>query len=327
MDIHIQKDTTVSLHKQLVTQIAMQIASGLLKPGAKLPSIRALSKRLGIHHNTCLAAYRELGENGLIEIRHGSGARVAVLDPDIDGPARKLPELSDLETLAGFFVRQVTSKGYRWEEVTAALDAVRNRMGEAVQRPLVFVDIHPDILPVFQAELQHALKRPIQTALLSELDPEAEKESHFIVSRYHCQALRDKLRAASPGSDSNPGRDSRLDERITIIDVGSGQQELALIRQAPTNALVAIFSTSVIILQQGEAVVKALRGDEIYTRTVIPSQETESEIQRILKRAQLVFSDWLCAPELRTRTRKPVHLIRVLPDAELAKLQAFAARS
>ncbi|HEY9686578.1 MAG TPA: GntR family transcriptional regulator [Coleofasciculaceae cyanobacterium] len=321
MDIHIQKDTTVSLHKQLVTQISMQIASGLLKPGAKLPSIRALSQRLGIHHNTCLAAYRELDENGLIEIRHGSGARVSVLDPDIDGPARKVPELSDLDTLAGFFVRQVTSKGYRWEEVIAALDAVRNRMGEAIQRPLVFVDIHPDILPVFQAELQQALKRPVQMVLLSELDPESERESHFIVSRYHCQALRDKLRTASHGSGS------RIEERITMIDVGSGQQELALIRQAPANALVAIFSASAIILQQGEAVVKALRGDEIYTRTVIPSQETESEIQRILKRAQLVFSDWLCAPELKSLTRKPVHLIRVLPDAELAKLQAFAARS
>lgn len=60
MEISIQKGTSISLHEQLVTQISMQIASGILKPGAKLPSIRALSQKLGIHHNTCLNAYKEL---------------------------------------------------------------------------------------------------------------------------------------------------------------------------------------------------------------------------------------------------------------------------
>lgn len=319
MDIHIQKDTTVSLHKQLVTQISMQIASGLLKPGTKLPSIRALSSRLGIHHNTCLAAYRELDETGLVEIRHGSGARVAVLEPD--AAASKMPELTDLETLAEFFVRQTTAKGYRWEEVSAALETARNNLGESVQRPLVFVDMHPDILPVFQAELQHALRRPVKAVTLPDFDPAVEKDSHFIVSRYHWQALRDKLKEYKSEADS------KIDERMTIIDVGSGQQELALIKQAPPNTLVAIFSVSTIILQQGEAVVKALRGDEIYTRTVIPVQENESEIQRILKRAQLVFGDWLCTSELQGMTKKPVHVIRVIPDSEMAKLSPFQLQS
>ncbi len=310
MDIHIQKNPSISLHSQLVTQISMQIASGLLKPGAKLPSIRALSSKLGIHHNTCLSAYRELDETGLIEIRHGSGARVALLDNDKQS-AQQLVETPELEELARFFVRQVMRKGHAWEDAVAALDVARGDLSEQVRQPLLFVDIHADILPVFQAELQHALERPVWGALLSQIDSQAERNTHFIVSRYHFQALRERLK-----EHFHP-------ERVTVIEVGSGQQELALIRQLPEHALTAVFSASTIILRQAEAVVKALRGEDIFIRTVLDGHESSAEVQRILKRAQLIFADFLTVPTLQTLTRKPVHVVRVIPEHELEKLKAF----
>ena len=124
MEIRIQKGTQVSLHNQIVTQISIQIAAGLLRPGAKLPSIRALSEKLGIHHNTCLSAYRELEVVGLIEIKHGSGARVTVLESD---QTFVLPKTTDLETLADFFTREVRQRGYRWEEAQEALAASYER--------------------------------------------------------------------------------------------------------------------------------------------------------------------------------------------------------
>lgn len=316
MDFHIQKNTSVSIHEQLVTQIAMQIASGLIRPGEKLPSIRALSKRLGIHHNTCLAAYKELDDNGLIDIRHGSGARVAVLDQENEAAFQKLPELSELETLSEFYVRQILTKGYRWEEALASLEAARSHLSQHVKQPLVFVDLHADILPLFQAELQHALQRKVKALALEKVDPDLERNSHFIVSRYHCQALRDKLKSA--GYDD-------LTDRMTLIDVGSGQQELSLIKQMPADSLAVVFSRSTIVLQQAEAVVKALRGDDIILRPMHPSQESMTEIQRVLKRAQLIFADFICTPHLDELTRKPVHTIRVIPDKEMDKLKAFKA--
>lgn len=317
MDIHIQKGTSVSLHSQLVTQISMQITSGLLKPGAKLPSIRSLSQRLGVHHNTCLSAYKELEEVGLIEIRHGSGARVMMLEEDRKADAaRRLPDVSELDQLAAFFVRQVTQKGYAWSECLAALEAARKNAGTQARPSLVFVDIHADILPVFQAELEQALGCPVKAVLLDDLKAETARSSHFVVSRYHCQSLKEKLKSLG-------GEEKDWQERMTIIDVGSGQDELAIIRKLPADSLVVVISASSIILRQAEAVVKALRGEEIYIRTILIDHESAGEVQRVLRRGQAIFTDGLCARRLETITRKPLHIIRVIQDREMEKLKAF----
>lgn len=322
MEISIQKNTSISIHEQLVTQISMQIAAGVLKPGAKLPSIRALSQKLGIHHNTCLSAYKELEKGNLVVIRHGSGARVATTDQDGNRKLfAKSVETGNLTQLAEFFVHQVQQAGYLWDDALTALEEARQTFQEQVRQPLILVDIHPDILPVFQTELQQALKRPVQQSLISQLNPAIEKNSHFVVSRYHYQALKSKLRE-NWGSEST---DSQLTDKITVIDVGAVQQELALIKQLPADALVAVISTSTIILQQAEAVIKALRGEEIYIRTMHAGHESLGETQRVLKRAQAVFADWLCIPELQQLTRKPVHAIRTIPTHELEKLKAFQA--
>jgi DNA-binding transcriptional regulator YhcF (GntR family) len=321
MEISIQKGTTVSLHEQLVTQISMQIAAGILKPGAKLPSIRALSQKLGIHHNTCLNAYKELEKNGLIHIRHGSGIRVATTDQD--DPLRKLSptrqEPIELEQVAAFFVQQVMRGGHSWDAALAALNQARQQQRTQVRQPLVVVDIHADILPVFQAELQHALNRPVEKALLSQLDAEAERHSHFVVSRYHYQTLKDQLKAHL-GKDLS---ETQLAERMRVIDVGAVRQELDLIRQLPVDALVTVVSGSTIILQQAEAVIKALRGEDVYIRTILSGHETQAELQRVLKRSQVIFADWLCLPQLQALTRKPVHLVRTIPEHELEKLKTF----
>lgn len=320
MDISIQKGTSVSIHEQLVTQISMQVASGVLTPGTKLPSIRALSKKLGIHHNTCLSAYRELENIGLISIRHGSGARVNATEQERrNGTHHKDGALLDLTQLAEFFVNQVIKHDCRWEDAMAALELARQSLGQQFRQPLVFVDIHADILPVFQTELQQALNRPVKTLLLSHLEPQEEKDSHFVVSRYHYQALRDKL-SASWGSLNGH---SHLSDRITVIDVGAVRQELELIRQLPVDALIAVVSRSTIILQQAEAVIKALRGEEVYIRTILAGHESVGELQRVIKRAQATFTDWLCASELQKLTSKSLYTIRTIPLREIEKLKAF----
>src|SRR5215470_9965026 len=77
MKITINKDSQVPIRDQLIEQIGLQIASGGLKGKEKLPSIRALADRLGIHYSTVTAAYNHLSDVGLLEIRQGSGVRVA----------------------------------------------------------------------------------------------------------------------------------------------------------------------------------------------------------------------------------------------------------
>jgi GntR family transcriptional regulator len=66
------------LYQQLMVQICNAIDSGSLKHGDLLPGIRSLAEELVVSHNTVAKAYSELEHEGVLELRHGAGAFVAM---------------------------------------------------------------------------------------------------------------------------------------------------------------------------------------------------------------------------------------------------------
>jgi GntR family transcriptional regulator len=69
------------LYLQLMQQIRHGIETGVLQHGDELPGIRTLAKELVVSHNTVAKAYSELEHEGLLELRHGSGAYVSARRP------------------------------------------------------------------------------------------------------------------------------------------------------------------------------------------------------------------------------------------------------
>lgn len=67
---------TRPLYQQLVDEIKTLIARGELEQGTLLPPVRQVAKDLGVNLNTVAFAYRRLQQEGLIRVRHGSGAVV-----------------------------------------------------------------------------------------------------------------------------------------------------------------------------------------------------------------------------------------------------------
>jgi len=65
------------LYQQLMLQIRNAIDAGILRHGDLLPGIRTLAEELVVSHNTVAKAYSELQHEGVLELRHGSGAFVA----------------------------------------------------------------------------------------------------------------------------------------------------------------------------------------------------------------------------------------------------------
>jgi len=65
------------IYQQVVDEIKNLIARGELREGTALPPVRQVAADLGVNLNTIATAYRELQREGLINIRHGSGAVVA----------------------------------------------------------------------------------------------------------------------------------------------------------------------------------------------------------------------------------------------------------
>lgn len=68
----------VPLYIQLRNQVVIGIAEGKLKPGEKLPTIRALADESGINMMTVSKAYQLLKQEGYIVTDRRSGASVAV---------------------------------------------------------------------------------------------------------------------------------------------------------------------------------------------------------------------------------------------------------
>src|SRR5918912_2434064 len=67
----------VPIYLQLIEQVKHSIETGALRPGEQLPGIRPLAEQLVINPNTVAKAYRELEHEGVIELRHGTGAFVS----------------------------------------------------------------------------------------------------------------------------------------------------------------------------------------------------------------------------------------------------------
>jgi GntR family transcriptional regulator len=61
------------VYLQLVDQVRYAAASGALRPGEALPSIRPLSEELRVNRNTVAKAYTELESLGVIETIAGKG--------------------------------------------------------------------------------------------------------------------------------------------------------------------------------------------------------------------------------------------------------------
>ncbi len=77
------------VYLQLADQIRYAAASGRLKPGEPLPSLRPLAEELRINRNTILKAYSELENQGLVEPVPGKGYFLKEGNTPFSEPVRK----------------------------------------------------------------------------------------------------------------------------------------------------------------------------------------------------------------------------------------------
>jgi len=75
--IQIATGDSRSINKQITDAVRMKIATGELREGTQLPSVRGLAQQLTINPNTVAKAYAELSTEGWLESRAGVGLYVA----------------------------------------------------------------------------------------------------------------------------------------------------------------------------------------------------------------------------------------------------------
>jgi len=127
--LDVERDSDVPISTQIFWQIAYQIDSGRLLPGARLAPVRELGAALRVNPNTIRAVYKRLADAGYVTSRHGAGTHVA------DRP----PQRRGQEALAGIvaeMLRRASAAGFTADEVAAATFAAaaeRKHPGELVR--------------------------------------------------------------------------------------------------------------------------------------------------------------------------------------------------
>ena len=112
--------------RQIEDEVRRQVASGRLRPGEAIPSVRELCRSLRVNPATVSKAYQQLTEAGLLEVRRGEGTFVAALTEEKLSAERKRL----LEEAAAGFVRVAGSVAASREEAMRAARSMWDLMNE-----------------------------------------------------------------------------------------------------------------------------------------------------------------------------------------------------
>ena len=119
MNISIDLRSDIPIYLQIVEGIRQQLASGELKPGDQLPTVRALASELRINFNTVSRSYRLLDEAGIISTQQGRGTYILEMPP---------PEVTEhlrreaLDALAHHYLSQARRLGFTHTEAIDGLN-------------------------------------------------------------------------------------------------------------------------------------------------------------------------------------------------------------
>jgi GntR family transcriptional regulator len=127
--IHLSMEDPEPMYSQIESQLRDFILSGVLKPGTKLPTIRALAVQLTCSVITTQRAYQDLEGEGLILTRQGRGTVVAQITEE-KMRAKRREAVEDAFTEA---VRTGRRAGLNEEELRAVLEEILQRDQNNIQ--------------------------------------------------------------------------------------------------------------------------------------------------------------------------------------------------
>jgi len=124
MDLSVDLHSGVPIYVQVVERIKHLVATGRLKPGDQLPTVRQLALDLRVNLNTIAKAYVMLNDAGVVSTRQGRGTFVRER-PDARALSRMRAE--KLTSLIDRAVIEAFSLGYKSTQIRVAVhDAIKH---------------------------------------------------------------------------------------------------------------------------------------------------------------------------------------------------------
>ena len=296
MDIILNRRGGVPVRDQIVAQLELKILGGGLVQGQRLPSVRALARRLKVHHNTVSAAYQDLEVAGHVELKRGSGVFVRRGGPRGLAEARGLDEMIRLALHAAF------GKGFTGAEIRAA---VQRWLAAAPPDRVVVVDPCPEMAELIVHEIRQALGIPAGRATLDDLarDPGLLAGALAVALPYH-EATLSRL---APGAALE----------VIHLEVPSSDREA--IGALPAGSIVLVVSHAPPVLPFASVFLRSLRGDEIHVET--RDLAAPREWRRLVGAADFVLVDALAAKVVGAARPRRLREVRMVAPPALERLR------
>lgn len=113
----------IPFYRQIIDQVKTAIATGMLEPGYKLPTVRQLAVELSINPNTVSRAYTELELTGLVETQMGSGTFISQREVEQDYLERRRM----LDQICQELLSRASSYGFTLDDIITNLRQRKNR--------------------------------------------------------------------------------------------------------------------------------------------------------------------------------------------------------
>jgi len=288
MEIRISRESGVPLRQQLAEHIIYLVATGQLKAGEALPSVRELARRLKIHHNTVSEAYHDLVARTWLVGRRGS--RVVVRSGE---ETAQIQRREDLDDLINTTIRTAREQGYSLQELR---ERVRERL--LVQPPdhFLVVEEEPGLQRLLAEEIRASLRWPAQACSRQELalNPGLAIGALAVVPEY----------AAGDVTSLVP-----KDRPAVSISFSRADEQLKRIRQLRDPSLIFVISISKSFLQTARGVVaRELGGQHTVRELLLPLDRSE-----VLQAADLIFADSIAIGTV--QHRKAIHYRLISHDS------------
>src|SRR2546425_6542917 len=95
-EMRLNPDSRVPIYRQIEDQVRYAIASGHLKSGEQLPTVRQLAVDLSVNPNTVIKAYTELERDGVVTTEQGTGTFVSPQQPAAIPKAQRRSKLQSM---------------------------------------------------------------------------------------------------------------------------------------------------------------------------------------------------------------------------------------
>jgi DNA-binding transcriptional regulator YhcF (GntR family) len=286
MQISLSKSSDVPLRQQLAEQIVFLITTGELRPGEQLPSVRALARRVKVHHNTVSEAYQDLVRREWLTRRRGSrlvvGARA--------GSGQRSP--ANLDELINESIRRAKEMGYSLKVLT---ERVRERLLAEPPDHILVVEQEAGLREIIRKEVCEKLNWPIETCSSEQFvkEPALAVGAQVFAPNHTIEELRSLIPQNRPGVPiSYSGADGHLD----------------LIRKLKNPSIVAAVSVSESMLKTARSLFAPVIGRKHSFRAVLLSRKGRIDLRGI----DIAFCDSVAISAVSCRHK--VHYQLLDPD-------------